>query len=337
MEDSLQEQESVLLQGMFEVPIVNLVTSDPEFAGIFTPLPELGADKVGITDQFLKEAETYSETYSNTEHFLNLFKKGFDECDFKTGGDKLILDIGCGSGANGVIPCLQLFDSCRIVATDLSPNLLRLLRRYVTASSLQNRVFCVASDAMKDFLKPAQFDFVTGGSILHHLIDPVLALRTTFRVLKPGGCAFFFEPFEGCAFIRIAFTFILEAANRMQEPIADPVQKFLRAMIEDFRVRTGVDKSAPLYRHLDDKWLFTRRYLEQVAERIGFASVRIVPQAAHATEYRDFVQSLLRTVRLDNVGLPDWAWDMIGAFDISLSPEMKWDLPLEGIIILKRK
>jgi ubiquinone/menaquinone biosynthesis C-methylase UbiE len=190
---------------------------------------------------------------------------------------------------------------------------------------------------MKDFLKPAQFDFVTGGSILHHLIDPVLALRMTFRVLKPGGHAFFFEPFEGCAFIRIAFTFILEAASRMQDPIADPVQKFLRAMIEDFRVRTGADKSAPLYRHLDDKWLFTRRYLEQVAERIGFASVRIVPLTTQATEYRDFVQNLLRIVRLDHVGLPNWAWDMVDVFDNSLSPEMKWDVPLEGIIILQKK
>jgi hypothetical protein len=42
MEGNLQDQEALFLEGRFEVPIVDLATSNPEFAGIFTPVPEFG-------------------------------------------------------------------------------------------------------------------------------------------------------------------------------------------------------------------------------------------------------------------------------------------------------
>jgi hypothetical protein len=44
----------------FRVPLRDLGEFDERLAGILCPEPELGAEKVGITDQFLAEAETYS-------------------------------------------------------------------------------------------------------------------------------------------------------------------------------------------------------------------------------------------------------------------------------------
>jgi ubiquinone/menaquinone biosynthesis C-methylase UbiE len=231
---------------------------------------------------------------------------------------------------------LRLFDACRIVATDLSPNLLRILEAQMRRLSLAERVCCVATDAMKDFFLPSRFDIVTGASILHHLIDPEQALRSAYRVLKPQGTAFFFEPFEGCALVRVAFTLILDSAPRMAPSLDERVSALLVAMIEDFRVRTGSDKSAELYRHLDDKWLFTRRYFEQAARRIGFRSLTIIPQSALDTQYRDFVASLLRVTGLTDIGMPDWAWRIVDTFDGALSTEMRWDVPLEGIIVLTK-
>jgi ubiquinone/menaquinone biosynthesis C-methylase UbiE len=324
------------LQRVFTVPIVDLGASEKQFAGVFTPEPELGAEKVGITEQFLENAEVYNSRYTHTDSYTELFQIGFKEAGYLPAPGSMILDIGSGAGTNTVMPCLRLIDSCVVVATDLSPNLLKILQTYAAESALSDQIYCVATDAMNNFFRPQSFDVVTGVAILHHLIDPVMALRAAFRVLKPGGVAFFFEPFEGCALVRVVFTFILAAAERMADPIDERVQKLLRAMMEDYRVRTGTDKSAPLYRQLDDKWLFTRRYFQLAAERAGFSSVSIVPQASHASQYCDFVQGLLNVTGLSEVGLPGWAWDMIKLFDTSLSPEMKWDIPLEGIIILKK-
>ena len=93
-------------------------------------------------------------------------------------------------------------------------------------------------------------------------------------------------------------------------------------------MRTGTDKSDPLYRYLDDKWLFTRRYFELAAARAGFASVRILPDANHATQYRDYITTLLGLGGVGDIALPGWAWNIVDVFDTSLSPEMKWDVPL---------
>jgi ubiquinone/menaquinone biosynthesis C-methylase UbiE len=324
-----------IVQQDFMVPIRDMGDFDANYAGVFTPEAEIGAEKVGISAQFLEDAEEYHRRYADDEHFRELFVHAFEERGYVPKPNQLILDIGTGAGTNTIIPCLQLFDGCRIVATDLSPDMLRMLQSFARGRSLEHRIFPVATDAMNDFFRPSRFDVVTGAAILHHLIDPEAALRTAHRVLQPGGTAFFFEPFEGFAFLRIAFAQILEASPRMKPEVDEGVREFLAAMIEDFKIRTGTDKTAEVYRYLDDKWLFTRRYFEQAAERVGFGSLAIVPNCAHETLYRDIVLGLLQISGIEDAGLPEWAWQMIAPYD-TLSPEMKWDVPPEAIVILTK-
>jgi SAM-dependent methyltransferase len=325
------------LTGLFEVPLRDLGETDARLRGIICPAPEMGAERVGITSQFLDDAETYHARYSNSAHFSRLFEQAFAAAGIAPEGGLTVLDIGTGSGTNTIQPCLTLFDGCRIVATDLSPDLLRILRHYVAEQGLEDRVVCVCTDAMNNFFRPASFDIVVGAAILHHLLDPGRALAAAFRALRPGGTAFFFEPFEGLGVLRVAFDLILERAAREALSLDPAAAKLLAAMCLDYATRAGSDKSAPHFRYMDDKWLFTRDWLQTASRQAGFTDMTIVPHASHATLFRDYTTGLLRLgAGLTAEALPDWAWDTIGRFDQGFSPEMKRDLLLEGTIVLRK-
>jgi SAM-dependent methyltransferase len=180
----------------FLPPMFDLGEVEPRFSGILAPEPERGAEKIGITDQFLQNADTYHARYLNTDHYQRALTRALEAVSFRSRQGLEILDIGTGSGANSVVPCTRLFHRPRIIATDLSPNLLAILRHDLQHAQSSGEVACVCTDAMNNFFKPVGFDLVIGVAILHHLLDPMAALRTVRRALRPGGVAVFFEPFE---------------------------------------------------------------------------------------------------------------------------------------------
>lgn len=105
----------------------------------------------------------------------------------------------------------------------------------------------------------------------------------------------------------------------------------------DWATRAGSDKSGPWFRHMDDKWLFTRSWLSQAARQVGFHEPVIVPHAAHDRLFRDYTAVTLRLAAgLEEDSLPDWAWETIARFDNGFSPDMKRDLLLEGTIVLHK-
>jgi SAM-dependent methyltransferase len=309
----------------------------PALKGIFTPEPEVGAEKIGISDQFLANAEEYHQRYSGSEHMKVVLEQAFAHARISFASSPDVLDIGTGSGTNSLLPMLSLFERARFVATDLSPDLLVILRRYVERENLKSRVVCVCTDAMNSYFVPARFDVVVSVSLLHHLIDPAAAIRAAHAALKKGGTAVFCDPFEGYGMIGLAFRLILDRAEREKLDLDPVTADFMRVMIADFHARRGTDKSDIRFRHMDDKWLFTREYIERVAYEAGFASVSILPHANHETYFRAYTEVLFRLGRdLKSDALPDWAWEMIELMDRSFSPEMKSALLMEGSIILKK-
>jgi ubiquinone/menaquinone biosynthesis C-methylase UbiE len=321
----------------FVVPIIDLATKNERYAGIYVPEPEIGSKNIGITDQFLENAETYHNRYANTAHWLQIFNRIFDRVG-KPPGDRLdILDIGTGSGVNTVVPLLSLFPGCSIVGTDLSPQLLAMLRRHVVMSGLDDQVACVCTDAMRNFFKPESVDLVVGGSILHHLIDPQSAIVAARCALKPGGMAIFVEPFEGYSIIRAAFDLI--TARSVQEALAlgPTATSFMRTMMRDYEVRAGSDKNGEIYQYLDDKWLFTRSYIQDVAGKAGFKSVVIVPMYETGRQYRQGMTSILRMGSIDpETDIPSWAWEIIDTFDRCFSDDLKTEVTLESGIVFMR-
>lgn len=323
----------------FNVSLTDLGASDSRLSGIFMPTSEVGEEKFGLSEQFLANADLYHSRYSASDDSTMLLRNALAESGWKPPSSPVILDVGTGSGANSVIPCLRVFENCRILATDLSPDLLAILQLYLRQKSLDHRVACVCTDSMKNHFKPDQFDLVYGSAILHHLIDPTVALKAAFSALKPGGVAMFIEPFEGFSLIGSVFQRILDEENSSDRRITDEGRNFFKAICTDLAARKGIDKSDIRFKYMDDKWLFTRTYFQDAAKRIGYRDMTIVPYLTpdSSRHYHSSVEILIRCSGLDPKAImPDWAWAYIAQLDDSFSPEMKKDALLEGTVVFHK-
>ena len=118
----------------FRVPLAHLGSvAGPDMAGIYIPESEVGIAPVGVSGQFLEDAGVYHRQYASTAYFKLLISDALKRIRMPA-ASPVILDIGSGSG-NSVFPCLELFPDCRIVATDLSPNLLKILLDHVNGAA----------------------------------------------------------------------------------------------------------------------------------------------------------------------------------------------------------
>ncbi|MGZ6017139.1 MAG: class I SAM-dependent methyltransferase [Phenylobacterium sp.] len=290
-----------------------------------------------VTDQFTANAEEYHRRYAASDHFERLFRQGIEATGVQVAKAPLILDLGSGSGVNSIIPCLRLFPGARLVATDLSGELLAILAGYVLDSGAGPAVTCVRMDAMSEAVTPAAFDLVTGASILHHLTAPEQGLAAAARALKPGGHAIFFEPFHGWAVMRLAFQWILAEAGLRGEALDPAAEAVLRATILDVAARSDPDPGAAGFAALDDKWLFSRTGLEAMARAAGFSDVRFKPHGGKPTIYREMaaVQLRLGSGR-DDLSLPAWADEIMATFDAALTRDAKLELLMEGTVVLTK-
>lgn len=324
----------------FSEPLLHLAEHDPRFTGIYIPESEFGVTARGITSQFLDSAELYHAKYTSDErsHARRLeYEALLQPYGYVPGSALTILDIGAGSGGNTVLPLAQMFPKSIYVATDLSPNLLAILNGVVRGEKLDCELLCVSTDAAKTPMQDETFDLVVGSSILHHLIDPRPALERVYKVLKPGGVAVFFEPFEkGHAIVSLVFKQILRAA-RAGATLDPRVEKVFHDMLLDWSVRVGRDKSAEFYQHLDDKWLFTENYLNETGVEIGFEALSMMRRPPKPRRFEEFVANvLILHSSLPRSQMPDWAWSIVREVDETLSADLSADLRIEDWFALRK-
>jgi SAM-dependent methyltransferase len=295
------------------------------------------ATQATITDQFKANAAEYHRRYAASDHFERLFRQAIEATGLAVAPQPRILDLGSGSGVNSIVPCRRLFPGARMVATDLSGELLAMLADYLASEGAAHDVACVKMDAMGEHVAAGAFDFVTGASILHHLESPEQGLAAAGRALRPGGHAIFFEPFNGWAIVRLAFERILAEAELRGDPLDPAADKAVRALIVDVEARSAPTPGSALLKQMDDKWLFSRTWIEQWAAKAGFADVRFVPHKDHPTLYRDLalVHLRLSTGRADTP-LPDWALAILDSFDAAFTQQAKRELMAEGSIVLTK-
>jgi SAM-dependent methyltransferase len=295
------------------------------------------ASKAAITQQFKANAEEYHRRYAASDHFEALFRQALDTTAVSVVDAPMILDLGSGSGVNSIVPCQRLFPGARMVATDLSAELLAMLGTYAADTGAAEQVVCVKMDAKSDRIAPGAFDLVTGAAILHHLESPEAGLAAAARALKPGGHAIFFEPFNGWAIMRLAFERIQAEADLRKDPLDPKVQEALAAFIRDVRERSDPDTTTSWFRKLDDKWLFSRSRISASAKAAGFATIRYVPHNGHETLYRDLAGIQLRLFSgRDDLDLPAWAWAILDSFDAAMTHDAKRELMTEGTIVLTK-
>jgi SAM-dependent methyltransferase len=323
------------LASVYAEPLIDLGIEAPAFSGIYTPVSFLGATKVGVTAQFLENAQEYHKSYFDTGYWNFLLGNALAAAG-NTDAPKRIIDIGSGSG-NSVIPLADRFPNAEIVATDISPQLLAILRDFLRRRSDGERRFgLVCVDAMTANYQPGVADLAVGAAILHHILEPERVLASCFHALAPGGWAIFFEPFEaGNALLKFAYRRIFCAASA--EERGRPAFRFIEHMLEDYKRRER-PRSDPLYRELDDKWMFTRTFFERVRSEQGWADLITYALNVSPTGLRDQAVVHLRLgARLSADALPEWAWSVIDEADAGISDDLRKELAQEGAVLLHKR
>lgn len=95
----------------------------------------------------------------------------------------IAFEFGCGTGTSA----LKLAPSvARLVATDISPEMIAIAREKAAAEGCANVEFAVAAPDAAPW-PDASFDAVIGFNVLHLVHDRAALLRGVHRLLKPGG------------------------------------------------------------------------------------------------------------------------------------------------------
>jgi ubiquinone/menaquinone biosynthesis C-methylase UbiE len=319
---------------VFAEPLVDLGTQTPAFAGIYAPQSSIGATKVGVTSQFLENAEQYHRAYFDTEYWSFLLGNALAAAG-EPSAPARIIDIGSGSG-NSVIPLANRFPDAEIIATDISPQLLAILRDFLRQRPDSDRRFgLVCVDAMAAQYQPEVAELAVGAAILHHILEPERVLASCFRALAPGGWAIFFEPFEaGNALLKFAYRRILSQASAAER--ATPGMQFLERMAEDYRRRER-PRSDPIYRELDDKWMFTRTFFDRARTAQGWSELITYALNVSPTGLRDQATVHLRLgMGLKPDALPEWAWSIIDETDAGISDDLRKELAQEGAVLMRK-
>jgi ubiquinone/menaquinone biosynthesis C-methylase UbiE len=123
--------------------------------------------------------------------FVDDLRATISNSEFSVQNSELdILDLGTGTALIPIELC-QKIRSCRVMAADAAVSMLELARYNVEVNSLTERIELAHVDAKRLPFNDAMFDVVISNSIIHHIPEPIDALREAVRVVKPGGLLFF--------------------------------------------------------------------------------------------------------------------------------------------------
>jgi ubiquinone/menaquinone biosynthesis C-methylase UbiE len=134
-----------------------------------------------------------------------------------------ILDLGTGTGLIVVELCNRL-PECRVMAADAAASMLDMAMLNIEVNSLRYRVQLDQVDAKALHYQDGQFGVVMSNSLIHHIPEPIAALREAVRVTAPGGLLFFRD------LLRPEST---EELERLVETYAGKEEPFARKMFAD--------------------------------------------------------------------------------------------------------
>jgi len=97
------------------------------------------------------------------------------------------LDVAGGTGDLAIGLCRQVGKNGRVVLSDINPDMLSLGRDRLLDAGLVGNVECIVADAEQLPFPGQSFDCLTIGFGLRNVTDKAAALRSMFRVLRPGG------------------------------------------------------------------------------------------------------------------------------------------------------
>ncbi len=140
-----------------------------------------------------------------------------------------ILDLGTGPALIPVELCRR-DEQTRVVAADLSTAMLDMARLHVEMESLTDRILLTHIDAKALPFEADRFTCVMSNSIVHHIPEPSRVLQEAWRVLAPGGLAFFrdlLRPSDDETVRRLVQTYTGEETEYQQKMFDDSLRAAL--------------------------------------------------------------------------------------------------------------
>jgi ubiquinone/menaquinone biosynthesis C-methylase UbiE len=157
--------------------------------------------------------------------------------------DVEVLDLGTGTAQIPIELCRQC-PTLRVLAIDLSAEMLKLAARNVAAAGLGERIRLQQVDAKQLPFTDGRFAAVASNSIVHHIPEPQKTLADAVRVLrKPGGLLFIRDlarPCEDAEVRRLVQTYAADANDHQRQLFDDS----LRAALSVAEIRALVEQLA---------------------------------------------------------------------------------------------
>jgi hypothetical protein len=91
------------------------------------------------------------------------------------------------------------------------------------------------------------------------------------------------------------------------------------------------DKNSPFFIGADDKWLFTKRYIEDLSDEYSFERAFVLPLANTDKPFEALAKVHFNGNGVTN--LPEWVWEVIDEYEQFFSHNLKMDLFTEGCVI----
>ena len=167
-----------------------------------------------VLQESLKLKSKYSHilSYPGYKTMTNRFEKAYYNLS-----EKVVLDFGCGKGLDS----LKLLKAgAKVYGIDIAENYINQTIQLAKNNGFSEKNFNFkVMDAHKLEFEENKFDLVIGNGILHHL-DKIVAIKSIYKVLKPGGRLVFKEPLADNPLLKIFRFFTPKARTEDEEPFS---------------------------------------------------------------------------------------------------------------------
>lgn len=180
------------------------------------------------------------------------------------GGAVRVLDLGTGTALIPIELCRR-DPAARVVAVDAAESMIRLAERNIQAAGLGDRIEARLADANHPAPVEGPFDVVMSNSIVHHLHDPLPAVRHAVACAAPGGLVFFrdlLRPDDNATVDHLVDLHAADATPRQRQLLADSLRAALsleemRALVSEVGADPGgVTQTSD--RHWTWQWRMTK-------------------------------------------------------------------------------
>jgi ubiquinone/menaquinone biosynthesis C-methylase UbiE/uncharacterized protein YbaR (Trm112 family) len=206
--------------------------------------------KMGQISFFKRNLFSYEKDVVDFTYYKALdtltFEKWFDDNSGKI--DKMILEVGCGTGRESVKIAIRNKDA---ICIDISEEMILRAKSKIDLMNRQNFLNFIICDAEDPPLKNNMFCACIICTTLHHLSSPEKAIRNISKKLMNRGLFYSIDPHD--SYIRFIFDYLMKIWKLYDEEASDsPLikEKILKDWLLDAKIQSKITYSTYIPPHI---------------------------------------------------------------------------------------